>query len=84
MYAPFEYEGNRVEECNSRVFVNKSTEEYCIVVHTGEAIHYKIMGNPAAKTVSIFKGGSAGDTYITAAENFFSALAYVTGMKGRE
>lgn len=84
MYAPFAYEGNKIQDCNSRVWVNETTQEFCITVHTGEVIFYKIMGSPAAKTVSVFKSSHEGDTYITAAENMYSALAYVTSMKGKE
>lgn len=84
MHAPFTFEGNQIEHCLSRVWVNKSTEEFCVCVYTGESTYYKIMGTPAAKTVSIFKGSHDGDTYITAAENFYSALAYVTRLKGIE
>ena len=84
MRAPFIYDTNSVEHCLSRVWVNKDTEEFCVVIYTGETTAYKIMGNPAAKSVSIFKSDSTEDIYVAAAENFYTALAYVTAMKGKE
>ena len=82
MHVPFILDGNKVEHCPSRSWVNYTTGEHCLCVYVGHETYYKIIGTAAAHTVSIFKCcGGIDDEYVCAAHNMFTALSYVLQFK---